>query len=440
MALLAKYISQWKTCGVSGVVNAVDSVRFSDLDVQRLFALYQERLADTSLSKRDFSEFAYGSEPSGENQKALDVVGRTLIEPYKHRPLPQWCKHLCHHRDLFYDTAIGLSDEDGEIPKEIFTPHLVKQSPQFITWLRFTRRESWQWILDENADALEDRFVSYQNSRQFINDSVSLNFDDLDSLVVLPHVVFRGGGLLFSIRDSIPWEDFIAHHPPKTQNRSGQRDYSGKNGEVRAAVRDKLLESMPWLTTTEFDKIYEAFLDEEEKLCGGGPCKPPAVHRQLPPLDEHVVAADLMDELRTARARHDDVESPYTVNFYHWLLGGGWTALHVGRGYDRCAVKSRACTAAFTKAFTWTTQKSFSLTTYEGEENAVMLAKGCCHRAHFFYEQWKAHGKPLDFDFNSVVHAYLEFEEWIDWAMRLDNETAAYEESAKIRVFVPQPR
>jgi hypothetical protein len=422
---------------MSGVVNAVGSVRFSDADVHRLFELYRYYLAHPYLSKVEFSDSPYRSEPDPQVKLDLEGVAKRLVAWCADGRLPAFATHICNHRDLFLDTAIGLSDDDDRPPKQVFMPIMPKQSPKSVTWLRFDRREPWSWIFDEHRDDLEDRFVSYQNSRQFVNDSASLGFDGDDRLVVLPHVTFRGGGLLLSLQNGIPYDDFIAHHPPLAVPRA-PRDYSGRAGEVRAAVRDKLIDSMPWLTIAAFDIIYAKFLDEEEKPGGVEPPKQPAAPRVVPDLDADDVHARLMDDLREARERWDDDASDYTTNFYHWLLGGNWTGHVVGVAYDRCAVKSRASAFEFTDAFSWTSQKSYSLHAYGGELNAVMLAKGCCHRAHFFMEQWQSAGQPADFDFRVVVHEYEEDEAWLDWASGLDIESAAFGEMCKIRSFFPE--
>jgi hypothetical protein len=410
---------------MSGVVNAVDSERFSDADVHRLLELYRYHLAHPYLSKVDFSDSPYRSEPDPQVKLDLEGVAKSLVAWCVGGRLPAFATHICNHRDLFLDTAIGISDDDHRPPKQVFMAIMPKLYPTSVTWLRFDRREPWAWIFDEHRGGLEDGFASHQNSRQFANDSAPLGFDGDDRLVAPPHVTFRGVGLLLSLQNGVPFGGFIAHHPPLAVPRA-PRDYSGRAGEVRAAVRGKLVDCMPWLAPAAFDTIYEKFLGEEEKPCGVEPSKPPAAPRAVPDLDADDVHARLMDDLREARERRDDDASDYTRNFYHWLLGGTWTGHAAGAAYDRCALKSLARAFEFTDAFSWTSQKSYSLHAYGGELNSVMLAKGCCHRDHFFLEQLQSAGQPADCDVRLVLHEYEDDEAWLDLAIGLDIESTAF--------------
>ena len=98
---------------------------------------------------------------------------------------------------------------------------------------------------------------------------------------------------------------------------------------------------------------------------------------------------------------------------------------------------ARSHTLSFRATFHVQHSYSFALAKFDGENNTHMLARGWVEKLSFFYRVWKIKGQPhADFTADEV-RAFVETDEWLRWAIALDNDSASYDEVLRLRRYVP---
>ena len=105
--------------------------------------------------------------------------------------------------------------------------------------------------------------------------------------------------------------------------------------------------------------------------------------------------------------------------------------------YDRIACLARAHTLDFRRAFKLTQMKSFSLATYEGEENCRQLVQGWVRKQAYYYQLWLLKACPAE-DFSEDEHlAFEEDEDWLGWALSLPLDSPAFARATELRDWRP---
>ena len=104
--------------------------------------------------------------------------------------------------------------------------------------------------------------------------------------------------------------------------------------------------------------------------------------------------------------------------------GGGWTQKHKGHVTDVATCFCRASAKAFCIKHQRPRQKGFTFTAYGGEENCNMLAREWASKGGYFVRLFLDAGKADDFIFSEeMLSSSLPTEEWLEWAISLDNES-----------------
>ena len=99
---------------------------------------------------------------------------------------------------------------------------------------------------------------------------------------------------------------------------------------------------------------------------------------------------------------------------------------------------SRSHTIHFRSLFRIPQMRSFTLSTYSGEHNCHMLVKGWVRKLTYYYKRWCEKG-GVEQGFSDEEHnGFVETEEWLDWALSLPNDEAAFGKVVEFRAWRPQ--
>ena len=419
--------------------NLLKSVRYSKEDVEELRKLFEEKyVGRRTLLTKMFAVSAYAEEPAQAMKACLDVVGDSL-NFYKREDLPGWAKHMCYYRDRFVCTAIAAKDDDNVFPSVVFLLLSLKVTPREVTWLRYERREDWQWMLDDNPDPVEDQCEAYAFQGTYVPLTSSLHLPDVARIVVLHGLSFRGS-FFVAPHDPVPFEEFTFWQPAAMAPERARAD-RGHKDTVKAGVFAKLVIDHPWISPEAFDVIWrhrEKKVEEEEEKEEFKRMDKPKLARRFDDLvDDALGDIDVAAEIRDARERVEDLGADESRHFYVKLLAGASTEKLTGVFFDRVAVRYRAHVRPFADLFHFCPQMSYTIWKYGSEENCKQLCEEVCRRATLFYLKWLDHGSPAIIDFGDFNAEYPDSLEFLTWATGLSPHTDEAEESHTVQFCVP---
>ena len=94
-------------------MNHVASIKFSPSDLQTCVEMLESDQYKSLRVETEVSGVSGAPEaPSRQQQDVIDDFGDSLPRAARVRA-PWWCRHMCAHRDLFHDTALGSGDPDS---------------------------------------------------------------------------------------------------------------------------------------------------------------------------------------------------------------------------------------------------------------------------------------------------------------------------------------
>jgi hypothetical protein len=155
-----------------------------------------------------------------------------------------------------------------------------------------------------------------------------------------------------------------------------------------------------------------------------------------PPFDEEEGEL-ILERLAQVRAEHEE-DAGEDDGFQLKILGGKWTAQHVGTVADRVAANASGQVAKdWCTIFGWPKSTSFSFNRYS-EAGAVQLAREVVRRGNYFYKLW-LHSEEEDPQYTVAQHAgYVEDLEWLDWICAEDNASLGFARGQAVRSMVPE--
>jgi hypothetical protein len=156
-----------------------------------------------------------------------------------------------------------------------------------------------------------------------------------------------------------------------------------------------------------------------------------------PPLeDEPPAVIDVVGDLADARIGIANADERY---YRATVLGGVWTANHVGEAADAAMGMARNGIATrWAQYFKFPKSKRFHFSRY-GRADARMLAQEFARRGNFFCALFVQSGLDLEtFNYTqAMVNLYVESEEFIEWLLGIGFDNPAFDMGVAVRHLVP---
>lgn len=420
-----------------GVPNEVNSVRFSDSEIDQVMSTFN---ADSAQEPDGDAGVLDGLGPSGppllpplEIRAAIEEKAKQLAEPTP--AVPWWLAQLVGNRDYFVGRALAEQpDEDSEdlVPGVIFVMVLAMHGPLRAIFLKFYRLPVCYPAPDERSVQGESwRADEYEHKWEMMN-AYDLPFDQDSEIVVFGDLVWRGGALR-SICEPEPLEVVLAGLPGSIATQPAAKKSRRERDPITAQVRQKILEQWPWLKPEEVDK---ALINNDEGTSR-------AVSSSRPnPLEGEVVdqlVGEAMDRLAELRAKYEfeDDDDPEVSFFYYRIQGGKWTAQHRGQFRDGVACYARSSAKPWCDMFGWPKQKGFATNKY-GERACVELCREWTRKGNYLCDLWWQSGCDPNYQYDDSDARYTETIEWVDWCLLQDATSDLFSKIAEVRNFWPK--
>ncbi len=423
-----------------GIPNDLDSCRLESQELQCLLETFNA-VDGRTMQGLEHGALASPALPSPEQQAVLlQVAGR-----YQGRPpqCPWWARHFVLNRDLFRGAAIcGEAREGGEAWMFL----LALQRPLCAVFMRLTRRPrtlpAYECLGagEVSGQPLHRLEFSWLPQTMACQDTVPL---DEDGQLFIMHGLRFEGDTVFTNHLPVPFEEFVRSQPPFWRNRGTQ----GESRPKPVATRDdraRLLQEFPWLTEQDLDhacgfkrlasgKNRKAQQGDQEAPQGGSEAEDSGAEQVPREIDE----AEVLEELAGIRAEYEE-EGDDDAGFQLEILGGRWTARHVGISADRVAVLARGEAARIWCAdYQWPKMTSFSFNRYT-QAGAVELAREVLRRANYFFRQW-LYAEETEYKYtDAVIAGYSEELEWVTWMAAQETNSVTLERAMVVRRMVPR--
>ena len=142
-----------------------------------------------------------------------------------------------------------------------------------------------------------------------------------------------------------------------------------------------------------------------------------------------------LDDMRSDLLGSDDPGSYFRVR----VLGGRWSA--TSRGVAATDIGSYAKnrdTEIWCSGVGWPSRKSFAVNRY-GHAACRHLAAAYCRKGDFFFKAWMDAGSPAPFNFEPLVGAYEEDDEYAQWFSGVPIESPSFEAALQLQNLTPRP-
>ena len=421
-----------------GAPNHMDSCR---LDLQSLERLVEVFNSTRSASVEDWQANGLPSPslPSEEQQALLLRTSEKYnVDP---RACPWWARHFALNRDLFRGTALFVEAAETS---ESWLFLLATQKPLGVVFLRLRRRD--RILPDFNGNEWRPNPLGRTEFDvlpwQCVEDRcITVPADS--ELSILPDLRFEDG-IVFTYHPSEPFESFVRRHPHLEVSYSGARASRAQPVKPRSD-REKLRCEFPWLTEEDLDRacgftripagkrsrLHEASFDDE--LAD----EPPAFDERSDDQQEEVDIDVVREQLACVRAQYEE-DLGDDDGFHVKILGGKWTAEHIGTIADRVSANARGQAAMeWCAEFKWPRMTSFAFNRYS-EVGAVELAREVARRANHFYRLWLwSDDDPFRYT-PEHLESYIEDFEWLDWMCAQDPNSVSFARGQLLRQMLPK--
>ena len=417
-------------------MNSIDTHRFSEKDISRLQNIFDlEEVADSELDKKP----AQVQVPSQEQQTLLEKKAKTMLAPTTQ--LPWWATIVNENRERFHDCAIAAiktwdcdAADYAVLPDSIWVVQLVMCGPTCVHLLRGDlRRPSWPCV--EDADAVLDESMligHYDVSECRLVSAVDFTIPEGYEVVVLCDVQFVGRRVVCRSQP----EAFDAFCAPWL--RSAKKKNSGSSGrasKITKTIRQRLFEEFPWLTDSDFKKLEDTFLDDDDADGGHEPALPaPSRKVDMSEVEEQVyarVAAGIEEKREEWVFDFDD------AHFYVTQPGGWWTHEWTGTGTDSAMMKPRAHVwREWAKPFGFPRQKQFMYTCHT-ERGANELAREWVRVGSHFYDIWMSGDKTYPDNLDDIVD-YPDNLDFVSWASEVEATHDSWNAIMQVRSWRPR--
>ena len=342
-----------------------------------------------------------------------------------------WLRRVCEARFFFQGTALCFEER----PEIVFYFLLAKLSPRYQAAflqasLMPTLIPPLEAVGPGEVGAFDPRLWEFDSSGYTYVTAHDIPYPGDSRVWVYTHMRVGEGATMFTRIAPCLLEDFLQGIPRPPQRRvAAGGDHLGGLPAVPADWRLRLMEEFPWLTPEDFGEMAAA---------GGRHGRDDhAARARVLPVD---VAEDhaLRVRARLLALRKEWGEDWSDHWFYVRLCGGLWTAEFIGRESDVASMFARACVHSWCQTYTFPKQRGFKYATYEGVQNANMLAREWALRGDFFYSIYREAGEPPDFKYTvDQLASYASDEDYIRWAVEVDIGSPVFDKIVEVDHFCP---
>ena len=235
--------------------------------------------------------------------------------------------------------------------------------------------------------------------------------------------------------DAVAFEAYVASLPARVAAPKRPRGARARTDHELPLARARLLDIFPWLSAAMVDKALEEAEKEVLPAVAEGLAEAAEIAHDLDEM--HDIVAKAMDHLMEIRMAYADEEDEPPIHFYSRIVGGRWTAEHVGVAADSSIAYARRHSYDWCRMYRWPRQKGFAFATYS-ERNAVELSKEWVRRGNYYKQLWDDAGSPLDFAYTDAhVEGYEESLVFLEWACSIDADTATMDRIIEVRRVRP---
>ena len=229
-----------------GVLPNVAAHRFSDADVEELYALYTEASFRTSSVISSLDKTMEAPVAPLRHEQALFLPNHTINNAAN----PVWLRKMCKNRDDLRGTALGTSTEEGS---DWFLFLFAVQCPLEVWFLRMVRETevlpAMHDLGAEQVRALLDgrcphRFI-VAGTDTYVRHDACPALSAGASTLVLDNVVFIMGGIIVGHSAPLAFEDWLSFLPDPGSAGAGGR--AAGHVPVDRDRRAALLAEYPWL-------------------------------------------------------------------------------------------------------------------------------------------------------------------------------------------------
>ena len=150
----------------------------------------------------------------------------------------------------------------------------------------------------------------------------------------------------------------------------------------------------------------------------------------------------VFEHLAIRRADFEEAYGDDRSTGTHWYVrvdGGPHAVRLFGHVVYQVGAYARAHTRAFREQYSAPEQKTFSIALYS-EEGAHRLASEWALRCEHFFKRWQENGSPTGYNFLNPGDAFVESDEFLDWAIALPIEDdATWQAIHELRAYFPAP-
>ena len=425
-------------------------MRLQQIDLARLCRRFQHCLTPAGdlrgmdVLKKQPSPQA----PSADEQQEYIDCAKTLA--LQESPRPWWLPYVCAFREQFVSVALCKCD-DGIASRDAYLFQYAKQQPYVAMFQKLIRIDAS--IPDWEDAAVAAHALQFPSGLRFsCGGSIDfvhhedVPFEEDDELIVY-RCVLPQGVFYRTTRSSAPFDDFVA--PMGDPNRRAPRQAprasrARPSPDAVAALRAQF----PFLTDEDINVAgtrtapgtsgrhgASGSAGSGARSSGGGEDAPESVTDDEP--DEGIDLSLVDEDLGELRVLWSD-PFKYRGSFYVRVLGGKWTAEHVGQMADAAQGLARGGgPLKWCRQFKFPRWRRFGIQRFS-MMSAHMLAGEFCRRGMFFYNMWLERGSPANMSYSADDAAsYEETLEWVTWLTELDVESMEFEVGLEIRKLVP---
>ena len=409
----------------SGIVNHLDSVRFTQSDFDRFSELWAQ------LGPRDLRD--QRAEPPRLVPAAMEdlIQAEIASQHVPENPHPDWLAGLVTHRDLFAGTGLFSASASPE-SDVVYKLMLAMYGPYRAVFLECRRRPRVPMSFIRYGDYHYDdfRFVDH-NAVPFLSSADIMVYGEMPLV----------GAHVHTVGEPLPWSLFTQFHSRKvSQTRTTTTDTRSRRPTDPEVLRLLQLE-FPWLSLQELQELLtKGGGQQSARTHGGSSSSSGGVQSPgATDLPEDIVVS-VSNELSALRdtVGHGSGPGHFTVK----VLGGEWSLTRFQKAATDIGVypKDKA-TDIWCKGVGWPPspgQKSFSVSKF-GQENAHQLATAMCRLANYYITSWIDQGSPSGFSFELLKGAYVPGPDYHAWVDTLPVNGEAFKAAALISRLCPNP-
>jgi len=403
-----------------GVVNHLDSCRFSSDDIDKMCTYYDWLASQPGVVSRLITSAVESprAPTSEEQQVVLQFQDDLHAEP---NACPWWVRLVALQRHRF----VGCGFSSAADAPVVYLLLYAIQSPYGAHFLKLHRQAprapSLQEVVTSGDRDLHLDRAHYGYAGFECLDELQIEIGEEGDIVVHPGLTF-GENSVFTDCEPLLFEDFTRFHPQvNRQPRAGPR--AAPKLHLPADVREQLLQEYPWLTEEDLPGHVA------RRFAGGhGGARPRhGGHDTGDKPDEGRVAddkaggedavhvEDVVEELAAFRADHNPSLAE-DLFFFTRIIGGQWTAAHRGVVADAVAGFARGgAPKEWCNKFKWPKQHANCYSLY-GIEGANHLASEYVRRSHYYFQLWlESDDQHFSYEQHHIdgYEENLEFMEWL---------------------------